>query len=579
MAAINKTGVVRYNVSTDTHNSPWGHRNGVNGTTIHFDLGDNTLGCAVGEFDDPETMSVACMALRGNHDTAVWGWDKDSVDSSGKYRLQMQTYRDTANKIVFYGLDVGLKNVGTLQIPTRQIDDLAKALSELESGWDVVILTHAPLFPQNLAADKLQPGSEEWACGECWGRPGEGELNKDKEKKNTYAGQAEKLIDLLVAFKAHSTTKTFADYNGITYNFASNNGRVLGCFAGHIHNHVKCIYRGIAMEAFPTNGSDEWTDTDSYGNIGLYDPTLAYISINFDAGTVNGQSFTEGSESYNKMNKVGGYYHAPSDCYYINKVSGYFKLNAGSTVYPKFYDGVYLGYSDSTLDGTSFDKNGRHDRYWPLGTTVTLTIGSSNVSARVLWFDANGRLRYYSNDTDFNNNISGKQYFQRSKYTEIPNYRSVRVTFKANNVQWLFQNGLLVSVTPTYRSGTLKAKYNWGIVFNASGVPVGINENGGAAEDFGAGQNYVNVTNIKIYDGTTLKEITNMPQIGITDSFKDTSSSLKDDIKIDLARADYGGSNQISSPDNLLIRVVGDDGAVMWLYDGKLTSLTDQQVL
>lgn len=63
-----------------------------------------------------------------------------------------------------------------------------------------------------------------------------------------------------------------------------------------------------------------------------------------------------------------------------------------------------------------------------------------------------------------------------------------------------------------------------------------------------------------------------MPQIGITGTFNSSS-------KINLARADYGGSNQISSPDNLLMRVVGDDGAAMWLYDGKLTSLTDQQVL
>lgn len=73
MPTINKTGVVRYNVSTDTHNFPWGHRNGVNGETIHFDLGDNTTGCAAGEFDEPETMSVACMALRGNHDTICLG--------------------------------------------------------------------------------------------------------------------------------------------------------------------------------------------------------------------------------------------------------------------------------------------------------------------------------------------------------------------------------------------------------------------------------------------------------------------------------------------------------------------------
>ena len=63
-----------------------------------------------------------------------------------------------------------------------------------------------------------------------------------------------------------------------------------------------------------------------------------------------------------------------------------------------------------------------------------------------------------------------------------------------------------------------------------------------------------------------------MPQIGIIETFNPNS-------KIDFARADYSGSNQISDPDKLLVRVVGDDGAVLWLYDGKLTTLTDQQVL
>ena len=167
MSTINKTGVVRYYVTADTHNSPWGHRNGVNGKTVHFDFGDNTLGCNPGEFDDPEVMSVTCMALRGNHDTSVWGWDKDSVDEDGNYRLQMQTYLDNTYKIAFFGLDVGMTTAGAIEIPLRQIDDLAKALSELDEGWDVVILTHAPLFPKILTT------VNGWDCGHCWTRPGD----------------------------------------------------------------------------------------------------------------------------------------------------------------------------------------------------------------------------------------------------------------------------------------------------------------------------------------------------------------------------------------------------------------------
>ena len=72
MSTYNKSGVVRYYVTTDTHHTPWGYRNGVNGKTIHFDLGDNTTGCEFGEPDTPEEMSTATgIALDGNHDTAV----------------------------------------------------------------------------------------------------------------------------------------------------------------------------------------------------------------------------------------------------------------------------------------------------------------------------------------------------------------------------------------------------------------------------------------------------------------------------------------------------------------------------
>lgn len=73
MEAYNKTGSVRYYVTTDTHGYPWGFRHGVNGKTIHFDLGDNTAGCNLGDHDvEPETMALATeIALYGNHDTTV----------------------------------------------------------------------------------------------------------------------------------------------------------------------------------------------------------------------------------------------------------------------------------------------------------------------------------------------------------------------------------------------------------------------------------------------------------------------------------------------------------------------------
>lgn len=577
MATYNKSGVVRYYVTTDTHHTPWGYRNGVNGKTIHFDLGDNTLGCNPGELDDPEIMSATCMALRGNHDTSVWGWNQNSVDENGNYRLQMQTYLDSTHKIAFFGLDVGMTTAGAIEIPLRQIDDLAEALAELDEGWDVVVLTHAPLFPKNLNEVELTEDSEPWACGECWTRPTDsfdsnGILNP---VAGTYAAEADKVVDLLNKFRAHRSgdAYTYTTLNGTKLSFTSNNGRVIGCFAGHIHNHVKCIYKGIAMEAFPTNGSDEW-DKDKvggYANMGLYDPALSYININFNASTVNGQSFTEEAD-YNKMMKVGEYHHDKDDCYYIDKAACYFKMQPNTTAHPKFYAGAYIGYSYSPLDGTDFGKNGRADRYWPFSATVTLTLGSNNVSARVIWFDANGRLRYYSNRTDFNNNVSGQKYSDRAMYTEIPDYRSVRVTFKANNVQWTFQDGLLVSSVPVYKSGSFIGKNGYGITFGSNGVPKGITLNGGDPKDYGTGENYINVTSIQIYSGTDLKELTATPQIGITGTFSALS-------KIDLARSTSSGANQISSADNVLMRVVGNNNAVIWIYNGKLTALTDQQVL
>lgn len=77
---------------------------------------------------------------------------------------------------------------------------------------------------------------------------------------------------------------------------------------------------------------------------------------------------------------------------------------------------------------------------------------------------------------------------------------------------------------------------------------------------------------IQIYSGTDLKELTATPQIGITGTFSALS-------KIDLARSTSSGANQISSADNVLMRVVGNNNAVIWIYNGKLTALTDQQVL
>lgn len=548
---MSKTGIVKYYVTTDTHSYPWGIRNGVNGATVHFDLGDNTAGFRKNYAEAPEVMSVASqIALRGNHDTAALGWNKNTK-VNGAYALQLQVYRDNTNKIIFFGLDTGTDDVNVLEIPLRQIDQMAQTLSTLPLNWDVVVLTHTPLFPKTVGGDV------DWDCGACWGG-----------LSGAYESSVTKLLDLLQKFKKHSSSFSYVASDGKTYSFESSNGYVIGCFAGHIHNHIKCKHAGIPMETFPTNGSDEWTTEAEYKNSGLYVPWESYISINYSYNTVNGMPFDERAFTSYKYDT----HHTESNCFYLAKAVGHFQMRPTSAVYAKFYNGTYIGYSGSPLDGTTFGNNTWKDRYWPFGATVTLTVGSSRVSARVIWFDTNGRLRYYSNDTDFNNDVSGKEYWKAAKYTEINQYKTARVTFKANNVTWTFQNGLLVSAVPTYCAGSLAGKNGYAIEFNANGVPTGISRNGSAGQDYGAGQNYVNYKDVKVYQGSELIHITQVPQIGITGRF--TSSS-----KINLARADSNGANRITSPDNLLLRVVDVNDAVWWLYDGKLTILTDQQVL
>lgn len=531
MATYNKSGVVRYYVTTDTHHTPWGYRNGVNGKTIHFDLGDNTTGCEFGEPDTPEEMSTATgIALDGNHDTAVLGG----------IRKGLQIYRDTTHKIIFFGLDSGTADLEGIQIPDEQVYEMAETMEGLADNWDVAVLTHFPLFPG--VRDQTEP---KWDCGSCWGG--------HEASVNNYAGKVHKVLN---AYQSHTSTAI----DGRTYDFSDKNGYVIGCFAGHIHTHVKCTYKGIPMEAFTTNGSDEWVKNVDYANNGLYIPYENYINVNFDSKTINGMSFANPDETYFQQYTS---YHNEANCYYMDKASCNFKMQPDTTAHPKFYDGVYIGYSYSTLDGTSFGKSNRFDRYWPFNTDVTLSIGGRSVSACSIWFDNCGRLRYYAPNPPSANFES---------YKEIENYDNVRVTFKANNVQWTFQDGLLVSSVPVYKSGSFIGKNGYGITFGSNGVPKGITLNGGDPKDYGTGENYINVMSIQIYSGTDLKELTATPQIGITGTFSALS-------KIDLARSTSSGANQISSADNVLMRVVGNNNAVIWIYNGKLTALTDQQVL
>ena len=130
----------------------------------------------------------------------------------------------------------------------------------------------------------------------------------------------------------------------------------------------------------------------------------------------------------------------------------------------------------------------------------------------------------------------------------------------------------MVSATPTYTNGDILGLNGYSIKFNNSGYAVAIQKDG-ATETHPAGSNWINVTRLTVYwrpfsDLTNLDNTTKTPQIGITGTFGTNT-------KIDLARSTNKGDNWIPNRYNVFIRIVGRDNHVYWLYDGRLTTLTD----
>lgn len=152
---------------------------------------------------------------------------------------------------------------------------------------------------------------------------------------------------------------------------------------------------------------------------------------------------------------------------------------------------------------------------------------------------------------------------------------SYRKLIKINNDQliyfcdvWKFVGGLLDSIIPPYKSGTLVGKNGWAFYFDSQGKPYGMAQNGGTPVDYGKGENWMNVYEVKLFNSVG-DPLTDVPQIGATGAFATTG--------IDMARERITGANQISSTKDMLMRVLGgnDGKTVYWLYEGRLTSLTD----
>lgn len=527
--------VYTYNVITDTHGYPWGSN-----YAADFDLGDNTPSYPGTFQEEPHAPSNPRIRILGNHDASYYVQKKETgfIKAYKPFKPYTMSGR-SAEKIAFFGLNtVADQNVYT--IPQSEISALAQELEDL-NNIDIAVLTHVPLFKPTTDRNTSQE-----TTGECYG---ENELEKWGSR---WDSEAEEVIKMLQSYQNHSTY----NYKGVNYNF-SNSGRVIGCFCGHIHNHVQCYYKGIYMESFSTNGEDQWTSSRQIENRGLYTPPVNTISVDLTSRKVNGNSY---------VNTVNN-----GDTHIINIENQNSGTAIGSSAigtksldgfYPKFYNGIYVGYSSRSSAGITSRNN---INGWFTVEDGTYIQGLQQ-TVKFIRFDASGKLRYYKTFDDKND---------ISNYIEIPGYDSTALAFSSDNCLWKFNNGLFVSAESIYKSGKLVGKNGYSIVFNANGYATAIND-GSKDNDYTAGENWVNVNEFTVYwrpftDYTNKETSTNTPQIGIEGNFGSGA-------RIDLARSTKYGKNWIPSRYNVLIRIVGGDNKVYWLYDGRLTNLTDAKV-
>ena len=408
-----------YYVTTDTHGYPWGESNVAQ---AHFDLGDNTPSYPATFQEAPHDPSGSNLIMRvlGNHDAAYY----NNNSSPSKPNLQLQTTW-TLNGVTICAL--GFNSATDQNQYNIAPADILTAFNYLESrpsGMHVMVLTHNPLF-EPITRSGYQTGASydqtdlnKWVT---WGT--------DSDDNEITARTT--LVDMLRAYRATSSSQKSFVLNGTTYTFTKN-GYIIGCFCGHIHNHVKCRYRGIYMEAFGTNGASEWTDDGNQENAGLYTPATYTIELNPSTYTVNDVSYSSRTSSTTSPISTDNAYSGTG---MGDGATGAVKFDYNASQYPKFRQSRYIGYSDSSSNGVTYIND--NDGYWYVRGA---TLSGSGVSGTVdyIRFDASGRLRYYSHsghaDSDFH---------------EISGYLTRTITFTANGYTWRFVNGLYNGYTAT----------------------------------------------------------------------------------------------------------------------------------
>ncbi len=168
--AYTKGGSVTYSVIADTHNSAWGER------VADFDLGDNTMAhtkCHLDAVDYPNVM----VRAYGNHDTEkLDGYPQpgtnfllDQYGNRVKGKSNKETYdnyfwEDREHQVLIYALNSSLSQ-NHFHIPIDEIRDLANRLQRLKNNWDVIILTHVPLFDGD---GYRKDGKAYGICGDAW---------------------------------------------------------------------------------------------------------------------------------------------------------------------------------------------------------------------------------------------------------------------------------------------------------------------------------------------------------------------------------------------------------------------------
>ena len=402
-----------YYVTTDTHGYPWGESNVAQ---AHFDLGDNTPSYPNTFQEEPHNPSSSNLIMRvlGNHDAAYY----NNNSTFPKPNLQLQTTWTLEGKTI---CALGFNSAVDQNDYDISVSDILAAYNYLEnhaSGMHVMVLTHNPLF------EPITKSGEE--TGASYNQT---DLNKwvtwytDSDDHKFTARTT--LVDMLLAYRATSSSQKSFTLNGTTYTFTKN-GYVIGCFCGHIHNHVKCYYRGIYMEAFGTNGANEWTSEGDMGNAGLYTPETYTIKLNPSSYSVNDVFYSSRTSSSTAPIKTASTYTGTR---MGDGATGAVKFDYSSTYYPKFRQSRYIGYSSSSSNGVTY-PNSNNGFWYVRGTTLNGSgVNYNNVTH--IRFDASGLLRYYS--------TSGSS---DSAFKQIDNYTNVTITFTANGYTWRFVNGL-----------------------------------------------------------------------------------------------------------------------------------------